>query len=103
MPPEKEAVQAFPPMPEEHKPTVQKPIEEAPKPIEVSVTVVKKEIYTISGESVVYLTDADGMIYKKQLSTDEAMLFIAEGDELTISYFATGVEKLGEIVSWTKK
>ena len=33
MPPEKEAVQAFPPMPEEHKPTVQKPIEEAPKPI----------------------------------------------------------------------
>jgi hypothetical protein len=77
--------------------------EEAPKPIEVTVTVAKKEIYTIGGESVVYLTGSDGNIYKKQLSTDEAMLFIAEGDELTVSYFASGTEKICDIVSWTKK
>ena len=77
--------------------------EEAPKPVEATVTVAKKEIYTIGGESIVYLTDTDGVIYKKQLSSDEAMLFIAEGDELTISYLATGIEKLCEIVSWTKK
>ena len=77
--------------------------EEAPKPAEVTVTVVKKEIYTIGGESIVYLWGADGVIYKKQLSTDEALLFIAEGDELTVSYLATGIDKLCEIVSWTKK
>ena len=35
------------------------------------------------------------------ISTGE--FFIAEGDELTISYLATGTEKLCEIVSWTKK
>lgn len=77
--------------------------EEAPKPIEVNVTVTKKEILPIGGESVVYLTGSDGNIYKKQLSTDEAMLFIAEGDELTISCLETKTEKLYEIVSWKKK
>lgn len=67
-----------------------------------TVSVVKKEIYTVGGESVVYLTCDDGNIYKKQLSNDEAMLFIAEGEKLTISYFKTKTEGIREIVSWSK-
>ena len=73
-----------------------------PKPIETTVVVVKKEIYTVGGESVVYLTCDDGKIYKKQLSNDETMLFIAEGEKLTISCFETKTEGIREIVSWSK-
>jgi len=72
------------------------------KPIETTVVVVKKEIYTVGGESVVYLTCDDGKIYKKQLSNDETMLFIAEGEKLTISCFKTKTEGIREIVSWSK-
>jgi len=73
------------------------------KPLDTTpVSVVKKEIYTVGGESVVYLTCDDGNIYKKQLSNDEAMLFIAEGEKLTISYFKTKTEGIREIVSWSK-
>ncbi len=73
-----------------------------PKPEKETVAVVKKEIYTVGGESIVYLTCDDGNIYKKQLSNDETMLFIAEGEKLTISFFKTKTEGIREIVSWSK-
>lgn len=71
---------------------------EPPAPIEVTVKVVKREIY----EGIVYLTCDDGNIYKKQLSEDETMLFIAEGDELKITYLETKTAGIRKLVSWEK-
>lgn len=71
-----------------------------PTPIEAEVTVTKKEIYTVDGQSVVYLTCDDGMIYKKQLSDDETMLFIAEGDRLKVTYLETKTEGIRKLISW---
>ena len=68
----------------------------APTPVETTVKVVKREIY----EGVVYLTCDDGNIYKKQLSEDETMLFIAEGDELKITYFETATARIRKLISW---
>ncbi len=78
------------------------PVEEEPDAPEVEITVVKKEIYTVGGESVVYLTGSDGKIYKKQLGSDESMLFLAEGDALTVAYRETDVENLREMLRWSK-
>lgn len=74
----------------------------APTPIETEVTVMKKEIYTVAGESIVYLTCDDGKIYKKQLSDDETMLFLSVGDKLKITYFETKNEGIRKLVSWSK-
>ena len=74
----------------------------APTPIEAEVTVMKKEIYTVAGESIVYLTCDDGNIYKKQLSDDETMLFLSVGDKLKITYFETKNEGIRKLVSWSK-
>ncbi len=76
--------------------------EAAPTPSEETVTVKKKEIYTVGGESIVYLTCDDGMIYKKQLSDDETMLFLAVDDKLKVTYFESGTEGIRKLVSWSK-
>jgi len=77
--------------------------EPAPTPSEATVvTVKKKEIYTVGGESIVYLTCDDGKIYKKQLSDDESMLFLAVDDKLKITYFESGTEGIRKLVSWSK-
>ena len=74
----------------------------SPTPKEDTVTVTKKEIHTIGGESMVYLTCDDGKIYKKQLSDDETMLFLSVGDKLKITYFETNTEGIRKLVSWSK-
>ncbi|MBQ2999106.1 MAG: hypothetical protein IJD64_01455 [Clostridia bacterium] len=74
----------------------------APTPSEAEVTVTNKEIYTVGGESIVYLTCDDGKIYKKQLSDDETMLFLSVGDKLKITYFETKTEGIRKLVSWSK-
>lgn len=66
-----------------------------------TVTVKDLRMVTIDGESVIYLTDEDGVLYKKAVSEDETLLFIAVNDKLEITYADTEVsEKIKLIVSW---
>lgn len=79
-----------PQMPEE-------PVEETK---EVNIQVREIRIVTVAGESVIYLTGSDGNLYKQQLSRDESLLLIAEGDHLTVTYAETEQEKIHRIVKW---
>ncbi len=66
-----------------------------------TVTVKQIRMITIDGESVIYLTAENGVLYKKAVSDDETLLFIAENDKLEITYSDTDVsEDIKQIVSW---
>lgn len=68
----------------------------------VSFTVDSVKIVTANGESIVYLTSKEtGELFKQQISDDESILLINEGDALTASYYDTDVEKIKQIVKWS--
>lgn len=66
-----------------------------------TVTVKDLRMVTIDGESIIYITDEAGILYKKAVSDDETLLFISVNDKLDITYSNTEVsEKIKQIVSW---
>ena len=61
-------------------------------------------VVTIGGESYIYITDENGVLYKKAIADDETLLFITAADELDIVYTDTDTdEKIKKIVSWKYK
>ena len=57
---------------------------------------------TINGETVAYITDENGILYKKALSGDETHMLLVIGDKITLKYTDTAInEKIKSIVSWT--
>ncbi len=81
-------------------------VEEAPPAAETmtaDVTVKTVRLATVSGETVVYITAEDGIVYRGALSTDESLILIAEGDTLTVTYSETENAKIRAIVEWAPK
>ncbi len=74
------------------------PAEELPS---VTVDVLEARLATIGGNSVLYITGSDGMIYKKSIAEDEALMAVFTGDKLTISYRETDVAKIRQIATWS--
>ncbi len=77
-------------------------IEDAP-PIEspsVSFIVEDIRIITSGGESVVYITANDGNLYKQSVAADESIMLIKIGDDITVAYSESGVEKIRQINAW---
>ncbi|MBQ8140351.1 MAG: hypothetical protein IJ038_01505 [Clostridia bacterium] len=82
--------------------------EEAPLPdensvIEKDVTVSEIRTVTLDGTSVLYITDADGVLYKQSVSADESVMLIKVGDIVTVKYTDTDIEKIKQMVSWSEK
>lgn len=83
-------------------------IEDEPEPEDdtpkqtVQIIVAERQLVTVSGESVLYITGDDGNLYKQTIAADESMLFIQNGQKLTVDYTETAVEKIRQIVSWTE-
>ncbi len=67
------------------------------------ITVKNVRIVTMGGESAVYITGSDGCLYKQSVAADESVLLIEEGNELTVSYYETDVEKIRQIAQWSFK
>ena len=66
------------------------------------ITVKDIRIVTIDGESVMYITDEKGILYKKTLSDDETLLLIGLEDKLSLEYTDTDVnDKIKKLVEWT--
>ncbi len=84
-------------------------IEDEPEPEEeiqkhaVEITVSERQLVTVSGESVLYLTGDDGNLYKQEISADEKLLLIQNGQKLEIEYSETATDKVRKIVSWSIK
>lgn len=69
-----------------------------------SIRAMNVRVVTIGGESYIYITDENGVLYKKAIADDETLLFITAADELDIVYTDTDTdEKIKKIVSWKYK
>ena len=65
------------------------------------ITVKEIRLATVGGESVVYINGSDGNLYKQNLASDETLLLINAGDNITVEYYDTDVEKIKKLASWT--
>ncbi len=68
---------------------------------QVTITVVDREIVTMSDGPTIYLTAEDGTVYKGYLETDEALIRVRIGDRVQLSYTETGVDGLYRILKWS--
>ncbi len=67
------------------------------------VIVKTVRLATVKGETVVYVTAEDGMVYRGALADDESLILIAEGDTLTVTYTETENAKIRAIAEWVPK
>ena len=65
------------------------------------VTVKTVRLATVSGETVVYITAEDGVVYRGALAVDESLILIAEGDQITVTYSETDNDRIRAITAWT--
>ncbi len=81
-------------------------VEEKPPVAETKtadITVKTVRLATVGGETVVYVTAEDGVVYRGALSDDESLILITEGDTLTVSYADTENDRIRAIVEWEMK
>ena len=66
------------------------------------ITVASINDMVVGGNSVIYLTDENGVLYKQTLAADESVILISIGDKITVKYTDTEIEMIKQIASWTK-
>ena len=64
------------------------------------VTVKAVRLATVSGETVVYITAEDGVVYRGALAADESLILITEGDRITVTYAETDHFSIRAITAW---
>ena len=52
---------------------------------------------------MVYITAADGVVYRGALSEDESLILVTEGMTLTVDYSDTDHARIRAIVKWSEK
>ena len=67
---------------------------------EAEVTVKTVRLATVSGETVVYITAEDGIVYRGALAADESLILITEGDRITVTYSETDNDRIRAIAAW---
>lgn len=65
------------------------------------ITVKDVRMAVLDGQSVVYITDADGTVYKQYLANDESLILVAAGDTITVKYTDTSIDRIKQLVSWS--
>lgn len=75
----------------------QKPVVETQS---ADITVTDVRLATLDGNSVVYITAEDGIVYKGMLSDDESLILVTAGQKLTVEYGVTNHEKIRLINAW---
>ena len=66
------------------------------------ITVENVRLVELNGSATVYITGADGTVYKGTLNEDESLVLVREGDKLVIRYEETEIPGLGQIRSWER-
>lgn len=64
------------------------------------ITVSDVRLATVGGETVVYITAEDGVVYKGALADDETLILIRAEDRITVSYEDTEHRSIRLINSW---
>ena len=66
-----------------------------------TVTVSKVRLATVDGNTVVYVTAEDGIVYKGLLASDETLILLDAGMKINVTYTETDHEQIRNLVSWT--
>ncbi len=72
----------------------------APETKTVDITVAAVRLATVGGETVVYVTAEDGIVYRGALASDETLILLAEGQKITVTYGETEHPQIRAIMSW---
>lgn len=64
------------------------------------VTVKDIKYVNVEGETIVYITDTEGNVYKQQFSADETLVFIQVNDKITIYYEENEETGIRQIETW---
>ena len=75
----------------------------APETKTADVTVKAVRLATVGGETVVYITAEDGVVYRGALAADETLILVTEGMTLTVEYAETEHAKIRVISKWSEK
>ena len=75
----------------------------APETKTAEITVTAVRLATVGGETVVYLTAEDGIVYRGALASDESLILVTEGMTLTVEYAETEHERIRAISEWSEK
>lgn len=65
-----------------------------------NITVDNVRIIEFEGRPTVYITSAEGAVYKCEFSKDESLVLIREGDEITVKCAKTDIESIYTLISW---
>ena len=83
----------------ESEPEVTPPAQDPTKTAKITVSDIR--IVTVGGNSVMYLTSKeDGVLYKQSVAENEALMLVAEGDVLDVTYTDTDNEKIRQIAGF---
>ena len=75
----------------------------APDTKSAEITVTAVHLATVGGETVVYITAEDGVVYRGSLASDETLILVTEGMSLTVEYSETEHAKIRAIAKWSEK
>ena len=75
----------------------------APETKTAEITVTSVRLATVGGETVVYITAQDGVVYRGSLASDESLILVTEGMTLSVEYAETEHEKIRAIAKWSEK
>ena len=75
----------------------------APETKTAEITITAVRLATVGGETVVYLTAEDGIVYRGALASDESLILVTEGMSLTVEYAETDHAKIRAIAGWSEK
>ncbi|MBR2497171.1 MAG: hypothetical protein IKB63_02305, partial [Parabacteroides sp.] len=64
-----------------------------------TITVTDIKMPVIGGNTVVYITDENGTVYKQLLSENESLILVTVGKKYTIEYSDTDIELIKQIYS----
>ena len=67
------------------------------------ITVKSVRLATVGGETMVYLTAEDGVVYRGSLASDESLILVTEGMTLTVEYSDTDHARIRAIANWSEK
>lgn len=73
---------------------------ELPIVMNKEITVADIKMPVVSGDTVVYITDEQGILYKEKLSDNESLILLKIGEKIEIYYADTDIEEIKQLVSF---
>ena len=73
---------------------------EVPAAKTATITVSDIKMPVVGGDTVVYITDEKGTVYKEKLSNNELLILLRVGDKIEVTFTDTSVENIKQISSF---